>query len=126
MDIIKVKSKYDFDGTVDKILDALKSKNVSVFATVDHKKNAETVNMKMESEKLILFGSPAVGTPLMNENNDIGIELPSKLLIYKKDNDIYVVYKDPEILMKEYNIKNSKENLIKLKNLIESIIKCVQ
>ncbi len=120
-ELIKIKSKYGFDETVNKILDSLKSKNINVFATIDHEKNAETVNMEMNPEKLILFGSPAAGTPLMNENPDIGIELPSKFLVYKK-NDVYIVYRNPEILIKDYNINKSANNMMKLKTIIESIV----
>jgi len=121
--LIKTKSKYNFEVTVDKILESFKSNKIAVFTTIDHEKNAEGVNLKMNPEKVILFGSPIVGTPLMVENPDIGIELPSKLLVYERDNDTYVIYKDPEAIIKDYDIENYKDNLIKLKTLIESIIK---
>ena len=120
--LIKIKSKYSFDETVNNILNSLKSKNIAVFATIDHQKNAENVNIKMEPEKLILFGSPAVGTPLMNENPDIGIELPSKLLIYKKNEITHIVYRNPEMLKNDYGIDKSKDYIMKLKTLIESIV----
>ncbi len=120
--LIKIKSKYSFDETVNNILDSLKSKNIAVFATIDHQRNAENANIIMEPEKLILFGSPTVGTPLMNENRDIGIELPSKLLIYKENEGVYIVYRNPEMLIKDYGIDKSMDYMMKLKTLVESIV----
>ncbi len=120
--LIKIKSKYSFDETVNNILDSLKSKDIAVFATIDHQRNAKNANIIMEPEKLILFGSPAVGTPLMNENRDIGIELPSKLLIYKKNENTYIVYRNPEMLIKDYGIDKSRDYMMRLKTLVESIV----
>ena len=102
---LKYKSVHTFEETVKLATDFIKSKGITVFSIVDHRKNADNAGLEMQNETLILFGSPVVGTLLMKENPEIGIELPSKLLIYSTNSDVYILYKDPEEFLKVYAIR---------------------
>jgi len=85
-DIIVKQSNCSVDETINKLSKIVKSKGLSVFTVVDHKKNADGVNMKLNESKLIIFGNPKVGTALMQQDITIGLDLPLKVLVYK-DND---------------------------------------
>ena len=63
--IVKIPSHHSVDETVDKLKTILKSKGVTLFALVDHSGEAEKVGMKMPPTKLLIFGNPKGGTPLM-------------------------------------------------------------
>jgi uncharacterized protein (DUF302 family) len=122
---IKDKSRYGFQDTVKIIKDFLKQRNFEIFAEIDHRKNAKEAGMDMQNETVLIFGSPAAGTLLMEENPEIGIELPSKLLIYSTNDDVYLLYRNPEELIDIYKIRDQKEILKKLKILFDNIINAV-
>ncbi|WMT52222.1 MAG: DUF302 domain-containing protein [Ferroplasma sp.] len=122
---IKDKSKYGFQDTVKIVKDFLKSRNFEIFAEIDHRKNAINAGMDMQNETVLIFGSPSSGTLLMEENPEIGIELPAKLLIYSTNNDVYLLYKNPEELIDTYKIRDQKDVLKKLKVLFDNIINTV-
>ena len=78
--IVKIPSHHSVDETVDKLKTILKSKGVTLFAVVDHSGEAEKVGMKMPPTKLLIFGSPKAGTPLMLAAPSAAIDLPLKIL----------------------------------------------
>jgi uncharacterized protein (DUF302 family) len=119
--LIKCQSAHGFEDTVNLVVDFLKSKGVTVFSIIDHKKNAKEVGLNMENETVIIFGSPVTGTLLMKENPEIGIELPSKLLIYSTNDDVYLLYKDPDEMLELYGIRESRDAIQKLKMLYRLI-----
>ena len=79
--IVKIPSHHSVDETVEKLKTILKSKGVTLFAVVDHSGEAEKVGMKMPPTKLLIFGSPKAGTPLMLAAPSAAIDLPLKILV---------------------------------------------
>ncbi|MGP6220252.1 DUF302 domain-containing protein [Caldiplasma sukawensis] len=122
IDFIKIKSAFDFEETMKKVLDFLNSRKVLVFTIIDHKKNAERVNMFLNKESLILFGTPEVGTNLMIENPDSGFELPLRILIYEKDGSVNIVLPDIDKTAQRFSLTDSSESLKKMKNLMGDLI----
>lgn len=117
----KEKSVFSFDETCNRIYEFLKSRNVAVFTTVDHHENAVKVGLKLRPEKVIMFGSPLVGTHLIEENPDIGLELPSKVLVYQENNLVYVVHADYDDLRNEFHLSRSLEFVNKLASLVADL-----
>lgn len=117
----KEKSAFSFDETCNRIYEFLKSRNVAVFTTVDHHENAVKVGLKLRPEKVIMFGSPLVGTHLIEENPDIGLELPSKVLVYQQNNLVYVVHADYDDLRNEFHLSRSLEFVNKLASLVADL-----
>ncbi len=79
--ITTIPSNHSVDETVDKLKAILQSKGVTLFALVDHSGEAEKVGLKMPPTKLLIFGSPKAGTPLMLAAPSIAIDLPLKILV---------------------------------------------
>ena len=117
----KEKSTFSFDETCNRIYEFLKSRNVAVFTTVDHLENAVKVGLNLRPEKVIMFGSPLVGTHLIEENPDIGLELPSKVLVYQENNLVYVVHADYDDLRNEFHLSRSLEFVNKLASLVADL-----
>ncbi|WP_287950846.1 DUF302 domain-containing protein [Acidiplasma sp.] len=122
---IKDKSRYGFEDTVRIIKNFLKEKNFEIFAEIDHRKNAIKAGLDMQNETVLIFGSPIAGTHLMEENPEIGIELPAKLLIYSTNDDVYLFYRNPEELIDTFKIMEYRDVLKKLKSLFDNIINVV-
>jgi uncharacterized protein (DUF302 family) len=90
---------------VESIKQILQSKNVTLFALVDHSGEAEKVGMKMPSTKLLIFGSPRAGTPLMLAAPTIALDLPLKILVWEDAQEkVWISYNSPEYLKDRHGL----------------------
>ena len=98
-------SHHSVEQTVEKLKGILLSKGVMLFATVDHSGEAEKVGMKMRPTKVLIFGSPKAGTPLMLAAPSVAIDFPLKALISEDANGkVSVTYNSPEYLQQRHGI----------------------
>jgi uncharacterized protein (DUF302 family) len=81
--IIDIPSNHSVDQTVERLKGMLEAKGVTLFALVDHSGEAARVGMKMPPTKLLIFGSPKAGTPVMLAAPSSAIDLPLKILIWE-------------------------------------------
>jgi uncharacterized protein (DUF302 family) len=103
--IVDEASNHSVDETVAKLKEILQSKGVTLFATVDHSGEAAKVGMKMRPTKLLIFGSPKAGTPLMQAAPSVAIDLPLKILIWEDaQGKAWVSYNSPAYLQKRHGI----------------------
>lgn len=103
--IITRPSNHSVDETVDRLKNVLQSKGVTLFALVDHSGEAEKAGMKMRPTKLLIFGSPKAGTPLMLAAPSIAIDLPLKILVSEDDQGkVWVSYNSPDYLRQRHGL----------------------
>jgi uncharacterized protein (DUF302 family) len=109
--LIQVSSKYAFDETVKRLESVLAERGVRVFALIDHSGEAEKVGMKMRPTKLVIFGNPKGGTPVMVAVPSVAIDLPLKALVAEDAaGKVWVSYNSPEYLQQRHGVP---EELIK-------------
>ena len=95
-----------------------------VFALIDHSGEAEKVGLKMQDAKLIMFGSPKAGTPLMIASPLLALDLPLKALVWK-DNDgrVWVSYNSVSYLVNRYNLPSDlTKNIAGIDTLIDAAL----
>jgi uncharacterized protein (DUF302 family)/uncharacterized membrane protein YidH (DUF202 family) len=103
--IIDKPSAHSVDQTVEKLENILQSKGVTLFALVDHSGEAEKAGMKMRPTKLLIFGSPKAGTPLMLAAPSIAIDLPLKVLVWEDNQGkVWVSYNSSEYLKDRHGL----------------------
>jgi uncharacterized protein (DUF302 family) len=103
--IIDTPSNHSVDQTVDKLKGILTAKGVTLFALVDHSGEAEKVGMKMPPTKLLIFGSPKAGTPLMLAAPSIAIDLPLKILVWEDSRGkVWVSYNSAAYLQERHGL----------------------
>ena len=103
--IIAISCNHSVDQTVEKLKGILRDKGVTLFALVDHSGEAESVGMRMRPTKLLIFGSPKTGTPLMLAAPTSAIDLPLKILIWEDaQGKVWVSYNAPAYLQWRYGI----------------------
>ncbi len=108
--IITIPSNHSVNDTVDKLKGLLQAKGVTLFALVDHSGEAEKVGLKMPPTKLLIFGSPKGGTPLMLASPSAAIDLPLKILIREDAaGKVWVSYNAPDYLAQRHALP---ENLL--------------
>lgn len=100
-----IPSRHSADRTVERIRCLLESKGVMLFALVDHSGEAEKVGMAMRPTKLLIFGSPKAGTPVMLAAPTSAIDLPLKLLVWENHNgEVFISYNSPDYLEQRHSI----------------------
>jgi uncharacterized protein (DUF302 family) len=103
--IIDTPSHYSVDQTVERLKEILQAKGVTLFALVDHSGEAEKSGIKMPPTKLLIFGSPKAGTPLMLAAPSIAIDLPLKILIWEDaESKVWVSYNSPDYLQERHGL----------------------
>jgi uncharacterized protein (DUF302 family) len=103
--IITQPSSHSVEQTVERLKQILQSKNVTLFAVVDHSGEAEKVGMKMPPTKLLIFGSPKAGTPLMLAAPTIALDLPLKILVWEDAQEkVWISYNSPEYLKDRHGL----------------------
>jgi len=83
--LTRVESKHSVDETVARLQEVLAAKNVKVFAVIDHSGEAARVGLEMHPTKVVIFGAPKAGTPLMLAAPSTAIDLPLKALVAEDD-----------------------------------------
>lgn len=103
--IVDTPSNYSVDQTVARLKRILEAKGVTLFALVDHSGEAAKAGMKMPSTKLLIFGSPTAGTPVMLAAPSSAIDLPLKILIREDDRGkVWTSYNSPAYLQERHGI----------------------
>jgi uncharacterized protein (DUF302 family) len=103
--IIEIPGNSPVDNTVEKLKAVLQAKGVKLFALIDHSGEAEKAGIAMQPTKLLVFGSPKAGTPLMLASPSIAIDLPLKILV-REDNQgkTWISYNSPDYLRGRHDI----------------------
>ena len=103
--LVDLPSKHSVDETLDKLKGILKTKGITLFALIDHSGEAVKVGMKMAPTKLLIFGNPKAGTPVMLATPSSAIDLPLKLLIWEDDQGkTWITYNSTAYLQKRHNL----------------------
>jgi uncharacterized protein (DUF302 family) len=102
--LVRVASHYSVEETLQRLEAAFASKGLQIFARVDHSGEAEKVGLKMRPTKLLIFGSPKGGTPLMVAAPGLAIDLPMKALVEEENGKVWLTYNSPEYLQTRHNI----------------------
>jgi uncharacterized protein (DUF302 family) len=92
-------SVHSVDQTVERLKRILQTKGITLFAEVDHSGEAKKAGFEMPATRLLIFGSPAAGTPLMLAEPTVAIDLPLKILVAEDiDGRVHLSWNDPEYL----------------------------
>ena len=103
--LVDIPSNHPVDETVEKLKGILQAKGVTLFALVDHSGEAAKAGLKMRPTKLLIFGNPKAGTPLMVAAPRIAIDLPLKILIWEDaQGKVWVTYNSPVYLQERHGL----------------------
>ena len=122
--LVTMQSHHSVQDTADKLAAIIESKGMKVFARVDHQKNAQGVDLTLRPTQVIMFGNPKAGTPLMNCEQSVAIDLPQKILISEDaDKKVWLSYNNPEYLKERHNIKGCDTQLANIATALNGVSK---
>lgn len=98
-------SAHAVDATVERLTGLLASKGVTLFAVVDHSGEAAKAGMKMPNTKLLIFGNPRAGTPVMLAAPGSALDLPLKILVREDgEGSVWLEWNRPEYLAQRHGV----------------------
>lgn len=119
--VLELVSAYGYSETLQRLLDAISRRGLTVFAQIDHAAAARDVGMELADEAVLIFGNARAGTPLMQEDPRIGIELPLRVLVWSREEVAVVAYNDPRDLARSYETNPQATTLDAMSSLLADI-----
>jgi uncharacterized protein (DUF302 family) len=119
--MIVKRSMLGYVETTSALIEAIERHGLKVFARIDHAGAAREVGLELPDEEVVLFGSPRAGTPLMQSDQQIGIELPLRMLIWREGKDVLLAYHDPRELSSVYNVAQLQSTLEQMATLLNEL-----
>ena len=103
--LIHLSSKHSLEETMVRLEELLTQKGVTIFARIDHSGEAAKAGLEMRPTKLLVFGSPKGGTPLMQASPTLAIDLPLKALFWEDgQGKVWLTYNDPNYLQHRHDV----------------------
>lgn len=122
--LVTIESQHSVKDTVDRLAAALDQRGIKPVARVDHAAGAKTVGMELPPTEILIFGNPKLGTPLMQANPEIAIDLPLKVLAWQdKAGKVWVAYTAPDALKARYGISGHDKVFEAMASALQTLTK---
>jgi len=119
--IVTIPSNHPVDLTVGKLREILSSKGIKLFVLIDHSGEARKAGMEMRPTKVLIFGNPQAGTPLMLASPNAAIDLPLKILVREDDDGkVWISWNSPDYLQARHDLP---PDLLKNIAVVEALAK---
>lgn len=103
--MVITESTRSFDDTWDALIGALDANPaIGIVAIIDHGAAAASVGFDLPPNRVVVFGNPALGTPLMLEHRSVGLDLPQKMAVWEENGRVYVGYNSVEYLAARHDV----------------------
>lgn len=117
-----LRSPYSVAETSDRLENLLSEKGLTLFSKIDHQAGAESVGENLRPTTLFIFGTPKVGTPLMQCEQTVAIDLPQKMLVWEDRFDrVWIGYNSPSYLKKRHKIDGCKVTLTRIEQALANL-----
>ncbi len=112
--LVTLESRHPAAETSERIKAEIEKRGMSIFARVDHAAAARAAGMELRPTEVLMFGNPRAGTPLMQADQTIGIDLPLKLLVWEDGaGKVWVSYNDPVWLGARHGLPAGEDDRLK-------------
>jgi uncharacterized protein (DUF302 family) len=121
--MLLTRSTFGYAETATRLLEAITSRGLIVFARIDHSAAASEAGLDLAAEQVVLFGNPRAGTPLMQSDPRIGVELPLRMLVWEDADGALLGYRDPRELAARYDVEPHHATLEMMSGLLAALAK---
>lgn len=113
--MIRKQSAHGVYATIDRLKTILEEKGLTIFADIDHSAGAKRAGLELRPTRMLIFGNPKLGTPLMQASATAAIDLPQKAVAFRdEEGKVWLVYNDPAYLKSRHGIEGRDEVLKKI------------
>jgi uncharacterized protein (DUF302 family) len=114
-------SASGYAETASSLVEAIERRGLTLLGQIDHAAGAREAGLELADEQVVLFGNPRSGTPLMQSDRRIGIELPLRMLIWQEGEDVLLGYRDPRELSGAYDVAAHQSTLEQMAMLLDEL-----
>ncbi|MFD2564215.1 DUF302 domain-containing protein [Aquimarina rubra] len=121
--IVTKESTKSFEETYSTLIEVISNNpNLKIIAELDHQANAASVGLELRPTRIVMFGNPKLGTPLMQNAQTTGLDLPQKIMVWQDEqNVVRISYNDPQYLQQRHEIGGTQEVLNKISAALDKI-----
>jgi uncharacterized protein (DUF302 family) len=119
--MVVTRSASSYAETMSSLVAAIERRGLTVFARIDHAAGARDAGLELADEEVVLFGSPRSGTPLMQDDPRIGIELPLRMLVWREGEQVLLGHRDPRELTGRYDVSAHAQTLEQMAVLLDAL-----
>jgi len=120
--VLAKQSENGFDGTIARLEIALNERDIHIFDKLDHAAGSASVGQSLRPTTLLVFGDPAMGSPLMAESQGFGLDLPMKALVYEDAGGrVWIAYNDMAFLAERHGVDPQSEAVTRVAGGLEAI-----
>jgi uncharacterized protein (DUF302 family) len=119
--VIVERSDSGYRETVGRLAEAIERRGLTVFGRIDHAAAAREVGLELADEEVVVFGSPRAGTPLMQSDPRIGVELPLRMVVWADAEGVLLGYRDPRALAAGYDVAEHEGTLEQMAALLAEL-----
>lgn len=116
------RSGAGYAETTARLVRAIEGRQLTVFARFDHAAGARAAGLELDPEEVVVFGDPRAGTPLMQRDPRVGIELPLRILVWQDGGVVLLGYRDPRELSASYEVGSAGEVLERMAGLLDALV----
>jgi uncharacterized protein (DUF302 family) len=120
--MVVTRSNSDYAATVDRLLETIERRGLRVFARFDHATAARESGLELADEQVVVFGDPRAGTPLMQSDPRIGIELPLRILVWRGPEGVLLGHTDLRELGARYDVAEHGGTLERMAKLLSELV----
>lgn len=122
--LVMVESKRSVKETVDRLVQEIEKRGIKVAARIDHAAAAKAAGMDLPPTEVLLFGNPKLGTPLMQANPSIAIDLPMSILTWQdKSGKVWIGYTPPDDLKSRHGVVGRDKVFDTMRVALDGIVK---
>jgi uncharacterized protein (DUF302 family) len=120
--LVSRQSAHDVETTLQRVVAAIESRGAKVLAKIDHAAAAKTAGLELRPTTVLVFGNPKLGTPLMQDDQRVGLDLPLRVLVWQDAaGSVNVGYWSPDRLVEAYGISKHQDLLKSLAGAMAAI-----
>ena len=119
--VIVKRSASGYGETVGRLSEAIERRGLTVFGRIDHAAAARESGLELADEQVVVFGNPRAGTPLMQSDPRIGIDLPLRILVWADAEGVLLGYRDPRELAADYDVAQHESILEQMATLLAEL-----
>jgi uncharacterized protein (DUF302 family) len=119
--VLVTRSKAGYADTVSQLIEAITNRGLTVFGQIDHAAAAREAGFELAAEEVVLFGNPRAGTPLMQSDPRVGVELPLRMLVWDDPDGTLLGYTDPLELAARYDVEQHRATLERMSALLAAL-----
>jgi uncharacterized protein (DUF302 family) len=114
-------SASGYRETASALIEAIERRGLTVFARIDHAAGARAAGLELTDEEVVIFGDAVNGTPLMQSDRRIGLELPLRMLVWSEAGQTFLGYDDPRELLASFDVDDHERTLQQMATLLDTL-----